>query len=217
MKPISRKLKICYISVIVGALIINGFALFAQWYAVSPQGSDKFIYISVFSVFPLLLAILLIVISPIGLIFKKTRNISKPLLFSNLIYILLAILLMMAGSSLRKQAFHDLAKDSQPLIVAIKKYEVDNKNPPSSLNKLIPKYISSIPLTGMGAYPEYKYFVVTEKYKAAWHENPWVLYVDTPSGFLNWDQFLYFPRGNYPKTGYSGVLVRYGDWAYLHE
>lgn len=50
-----------------------------------------------------------------------------------------------------------------------------------------------------------------------WDDNPWVLYVYTPSGGINFDKFLYFPLQNYPSNGYGGVLRRIGDWAYVHE
>ncbi len=47
--------------------------------------------------------------------------------------------------------------------------------------------------------------------------NPWVLIVHTPSGGINFDQFMYFPLQNYPESGYGGWLARIRDWAYVHE
>ena len=67
----------------------------------------------------------------------------------------------------------------------------------------------------MAAYPEYKY-LSGEKVKD-YDGNPWVLYVFTPSGGINFDQFLYFPLQNYPSHGYGGSLERIGNWAYVHE
>jgi len=34
---------------------------------------------------------------------------------------------------------------------------------------------------------------------------------------INFDQFMYFPKTTYPKTGDGGVLERIGDWVYVHE
>ena len=65
----------------------------------------------------------------------------------------------------------------------------------------------------MGAYPEYHYSTSSKDYLG----NPWVLTIYTPSGGINFDQFMYFPLTNYPKTGYGGSLERIGDWAYVHE
>ena len=67
----------------------------------------------------------------------------------------------------------------------------------------------------MAAYPKFE-FVAGQK-ALDYHENPWVLCVFTPSGGINFDQFMYFPKQNYPETGYGGWLERIGDWAYVHE
>jgi hypothetical protein len=43
------------------------------------------------------------------------------------------------------------------------------------------------------------------------------LVVFTPSGAINFDQFMYFPNRNYPEQGFGGWIERIGDWAYVHE
>ena len=113
------------------------------------------------------------------------------------------------------QAFNGLAERSTVLVEAIHNYDKDNGQPPKSLADLVPRYVPDIPKTRIGAYPEYRYELVTDLKK--WDENPWVLYVDTPIGMLNWDMFLYFPKQNYPLHGYGGCLERVKDWAYVHE
>ena len=110
-------------------------------------------------------------------------------------------------------AFHQLAERSKPLVAAIHAYEQKHGHPPETLQALVPEYIPSVPSTGMGAYPKYDYLVGTTN----WNGNPWVLVVFTPSGGINFDQFMYFPLTNYPATGYGGWLQRIGDWAYVHE
>lgn len=69
--------------------------------------------------------------------------------------------------------------------------------------------------TGMAAYPQYEYH--TGARAAQYDGNPWVLVVFTPSGGINFDEFLYFPLQNYPRSGYGGSLEQLGDWAYVHE
>lgn len=115
---------------------------------------------------------------------------------------------------IRHGAFINLAKRSQPLITAIKNYEIKHGGPPSKLEQLVPEFLSSIPHTGMGAYPDYEY---TGGCGAACHDNPWMIEVSTPSGGINFDRFFYFPKQNYPKEGYGGVLEKIEDWAYVHE
>lgn len=43
------------------------------------------------------------------------------------------------------------------------------------------------------------------------------LFIDTPSGGLNWDVFVYWPEGNYPDYFYGGSSELIGTWAYVHE
>jgi hypothetical protein len=68
----------------------------------------------------------------------------------------------------------------------------------------------------MGAYPNYEY-VTGAKARENYHDNAWAVWVDTPSGGINWDIFLYYPEQNYPERGHGGSLDRVKDWAYVHE
>jgi hypothetical protein len=117
------------------------------------------------------------------------------------------------GRQIRMSAFHRLADRSTPLVAAIRAYEQKHGSPPESLEALVPEFLPSVPSTGMGAYPEYQYCFAPRHYGG----NPWVLIVPTSSGYLNFDQFMYFPLANYPRTGYGGSLERISDWAYVHE
>ncbi|MBX3342660.1 MAG: hypothetical protein KF711_13800, partial [Nitrospira sp.] len=65
------------------------------------------------------------------------------------------------------------------------------------------------------AYPDYHYYAGTNA--SRYDTNPWVVVVHTPSGGINFDQFMYFPLQNYPPRGYGGSLARIRDWAYVHE
>jgi hypothetical protein len=112
-------------------------------------------------------------------------------------------------------AFHELSNRSEPLVQVIKTYESKYGTPPPSLESLVPEFLPQVPQTGIGAYPEYGYKVGRQAQEYA--KNDWCLIVDTPSGGINWDIFIYFPDQNYPKFGYGGVLERVGDWAYVHE
>lgn len=80
-------------------------------------------------------------------------------------------------------------------------------------NRLCPSFYRLFQ-TPACAYPNYEYHVGKP---AGCFENPWVLVVFTPSGGINFDQFMYFPLQNYPEHGYGGWLERIDDWAYVHE
>lgn len=119
------------------------------------------------------------------------------------------------GKKIRTSAFHNLAERSETLVSAIRQYTDHGGSPPKSLEDLVPTYLSQVPETGIMAYPDYRYEVgdAAQRYEG----NPWVLRVSTPSGGINFDEFLYFPRRNYPSHGYGGSIERIGEWAYLHE
>jgi hypothetical protein len=197
------------------AILLNGIGIYAEWFAVSPNGSDGILWATMLLSFLLLLALVVIPIYVVLLIFKKTRKIALLALIAGITYVIVAISIIGIGSDVRMNEFHKLARRSVPLVEAISKFSKEKGHPPSSLQELVPEYLASVPDTGMGAYPKYEYEVGGEARE--WDNNPWVLYVNTSSGGLNWDMFMYFPRQNYPKTGYGGWLERIGDWAYVHE
>jgi len=166
---------------------------------------------------PFLFVLAVVPFSFVLLIFRKTRRPALIALLSAITFLVAAIGIFRVdiGGRVRMHGFHKLAERSVPLVQAIKKFETEKGHPPNSLKELVPEYLLSIPDTGMGAYPMYEYIVGEEARK---HDNnPWVLYVFTPSGGLNWDMFMYFPNQNYPERGYGGSLERIGDWAYVHE
>lgn len=118
------------------------------------------------------------------------------------------------GGRIRHRAFLALAERSVVLVDAIKAYEDKYGAPPASLEALVPDFIPSIPKTGMGAYPKYRYVVPEQDRYAG---NPWVLFVFTPTGIPNFDQFIYYPLQNYPADLDGNPLERIRDWAYMHE
>jgi hypothetical protein len=100
-------------------------------------------------------------------------------------------------------------------VAAIRAYDIAQGRPPASLADIVPTHLSAVPRTGIMAYPNYRYYVGPEAQR--YDKNPWVLVIHTPSGGINFDQFMYFPLQNYPQQGYGGSLVRIRDWAYVHE
>lgn len=203
------------VKVLILSIVLNGIDVLIQWITVSPWGEEALLFIPMILIFPLIISLILIPVSLIAAIFKRVRQKSLTWLYSSLLYFCVGILLFKVGGFVRMQAFNGLAVRSTVLVEAIHDYDKDNGQPPKSLVDLVPRYILEIPKTGIGAYPEYRYELVTDLKK--WDENPWILYVDTPIGMLNWDMFLYFPKQNYPQHGYGGYLERIKDWAYVHE
>lgn len=137
------------------------------------------------------------------------------LCLSCVVYIATAFPCFRVANSVRMHGFGKLAERSAPLVKSIYDYEAKYGNAPENLEALVPEFIPSVPNTGMAAYPDY-YYMVGERARK-WDGNPWILYVETPSGGINFDKFMYFPNQNYPKRGYGGSLERIEDWAYVHE
>jgi len=198
------------------SLVVHGATVLIEWYAVSPigYGGVALLFLVPFAVFPLLLALLAIPLSLFALPFKRLRRPALTLLVCCPIYVLPGLGAIRLADAVRITAFHRLAVRSQPLIDAIHKFAEERGRPPKDLRELVPSYLPGIPRTGMAAYPEYEY---VSGEGGSWDENPWVLFVNTPSGGLNWDMFIYFPLQNYPRQGHGGSLERVGKWAYVHE
>jgi hypothetical protein len=203
------------VKILILSIAVNGIDVMMQWITVSPWGKEGYLLIPMILTIPLIISLILIPASLTAAIFKRIRQKSLMWLYSSVIYFCIGLFLFKAGGFVRMHAFHELAERSTVLVEAIHHYDKDNGHPPKILTELVPRYIREIPKTGIGAYPEYDYELVTDPKK--WDENPWVLYVNTPIGMLNWDMFLYFPKQNYPQHGYGGYLERIKDWAYVHE
>jgi hypothetical protein len=201
------------------ALILAGILIvamaFAQWYVVSPIGyrGGVFLFISSFLILPLLLGLPAVLVGALLLPFKKTRRAGVAISIFGLILFVSLFAMPTIGGPIRTKAFHDLAIRSQTLVDAISRFTTAKGHPPATLQDLVPDFLPAIPTTGMPSYPNYEYSTESER----WKGNPWVLYIDTPIGLINWDMFLYFPLQNYPEEGYGGYLQRVGTWAYVHE
>lgn len=185
----------------------------AEWLAVAPHGSDVVLWHMLLFVFPALAAVPTFLVALVGLAFQRFRRFSAALALCSLAYFVAFILSVRIGEGVRMSAFHRLAERSKPLVAAVHAFEQKHGRPPESLQTLVPEFLPSVPSTGMGAYPKYEYSTSATNYDG----NPWVITIFTPSGGINFDQFMYFPLTNYPKTGYGGWLERVGDWAYVHE
>lgn len=187
----------------------------AEWLAVAPDGSESWLWLNGLFALIGLAAVLLALLSVLGIAFDRTRRWAALLMLCSASYLGAIYLAVGLGSEVRTKAFHRLAERSKPLVQAIHAYEAKYGHPPASLQTLVPEFISAVPSTGMGAYPGYKYTVITDP--SDQFGNPWMLSVYTPSGGINWDSFMYLPFKNYPERGYGGWLERIGDWAYVHE
>ncbi len=184
--------------------------------AVSQQSSGGELWTLMSLEIPLLLfSLFVLVVSLVRVFFKRTR---KTAVLGCLCAVAFLIGFTMSGGSswkIEREAYVEVAKRSRPLIDAIKAYEKEFGRPPGSLDQLVPRFISKMPDTGIGAVQHFEY--LTGENARRYDGNPWVLRIDPPQAGIGWDQFFYFPLQNYPERGYGGSLERIGDWAYVHE
>lgn len=185
-------------------LILNGVLLLGRgpWVTV---GSELLIL-------PGLLALVVIIVAVPFLAFARTRHGGTYVIVWSIALFLGTILGTIGGGVLRMKAFHMAAERAEPLVAAISRFELDKGHPPSSFGDLVPQYLPAMP----ARLPPLE-LVSGESARADYHGNSWILRADVGIGILNWDQFLFFPKQNYPPHGYGGSLERVGRWAYVHE
>lgn len=205
---------------LVAFCVVHGLFLAATWLSVACCGTgllDTGLFLLLFCA---ICAAATLLGSFLSLFIPAWRLKCRPVFAASSVYLLLFVLLLRPMGQMewkiRAHGFRQLAHRSKPLIEAIRAYERKYGKPPERLPALVPEFLPGIPGTGMAAYPDYEYDVIAVKDNENCG-NPWVLYVNTSSGFLNFDSFLYHPNGRYPEEGYGGVLERIDDWAYVHE
>lgn len=194
------------------ALILNSFYIFEVYQTVSPSGSDPSLFgIGVLLLILLIGIVILGAISLIGTIFKRIRKVSLLIFLSCFIYIATALICCVISDGIRISAFSRLAKRGEPLVHAIKKYELKYGQLPNGLENLVPEFLADIPDTEMGTSSTYEYKHGEEA--QSFSNNPWCLVVYT----ANRDVIVYFPNQQYSEGLDGNVLERIKDWAYVYD
>lgn len=153
-------------------------------------------------------AVLFMPIAMVALLVRPLRSFAVGSLVAALVTVLLVLASLIGGWELRETGFEYLARDARRLTAAIAEHH--------EVHGEFPRTLDSIPSEVRSGLPEFHYYV-GDMARDRYHGNPWVLTLDAGTGFLNWDQFLYYPEQNYPDVGHGGWLRRVGDWAYVHE
>ena len=186
-----------------------------HYQAVAPVGHWVLLNLQLAYFIGIMAATAVILVAPLFALSRSTRSSAVAWLLAAVLYLPPSVGGLVVGHWIRLSAFDHLALRSAPLVSAIRRYELDHGEPPPTLSALVPAYLPRVPRTGMMAYPDYQYHLGPDAHRS--EGNPWALSVFTPSGGINFDQFLYLPLQNYPKMGYGGSLQRIRDWGYVHE
>lgn len=205
---------ILYVLLAISPLVVCPLS---QWIARSNYGSQFFLWLDLYIYVILFFGtVVAIPVYIVRLILNRNRSQAVFVLFLSALFIPCFIYGAILGRQVRMHGIKEFTARSTDLVSAIHKYEKDHEAPPKTLYLLIPKYLTTIPNTGMAAYPDYRYHTGEES-QNKYQGNSWALSVLTPSGGINFDMMLYLPKLNYPDHGYGGSLERIGDWAYVHE
>ncbi len=118
----------------------------------------------------------------------------------------------------RSAALLTTMRHAAPLIKAIEQYTADHGEPPSDLDHLLPRYLSSLPDAGPLAKDGWRYSAGESAPEGA----EWSLWVVvrheySPRLWSFGDVFAYHPTGEYPRAAYGGILDRAGRWGYYYE
>ena len=185
--------------------------------AITPDGAFALqFYAGVFlllAILGLLLSLLILLIIAVILLFKREKRILR--------YVFVGVLFVFLGSFVSTlspflfrtnfvKAFTPVAERGQAIIDAVEAYHMDKGTYPECVDDFVPAYLEQLPTTGLAGYPEFKYVHGDDTI-------PYAITVDTPRGGLNWDQFIYWPTGDYDKHYWGGWIEPVGKWVYFHE
>lgn len=196
------------------SLLLGSYTIGSSYLAVSGHG-DWSVPGQEMVILLCLLGIILMAVSLLGLLFSKVRCMALAVFLGCGLLVTVGIFSLETADHIRMQGFQRLALEAAPLVTAIHAYTTTHGIPPENLDDLEVKFPADHSIQGAGL-PEFKYLpgdIARERY----HGNPWVLMLETPTGPLRWDRFLYYPLQNYPPLGHGGWFERVGEWAYLHE
>lgn len=167
-----------------------------------------------------------LVAAPMGLMMtlsRSNRALGLYVFGGGTTFVAVAVASIILANEARMVAFGRVAREAEPLVSALHRFNADNGRSPDALDELVPDYINSIPTPAVGS-GLFEYFRREEKGEAPdvdpaetialWE---WCLRLRCSRGFLNWDVFVYWPSEQYPTSMYGGRVERVGRWAYVHE
>ena len=118
-----------------------------------------------------------------------------------------------AADTVYWSSLDQLVERSKPLTDAIDKFAEAENRLPTQLSDLVPKYISAIPKTGMGAFPDFKIHRPDDPGIKFIAVDRWYLYIDLSQYMGSFLELRYRPDGNY-TTQQTGLKKKVGNWFY---
>jgi hypothetical protein len=110
-----------------------------------------------------------------------------------------------ASQWVRADGWRRVAANGNGVVLALKAFEDRHGSPPAALGELVPQFVASVPGTGLGGRPSFRYEV---RYGEAGHRT-WRLWTKLP-GFAHASDLRYLPAGD--VQAHDTVLHRVGAW-----
>lgn len=195
-------------------ILLSLYTLGTSYYSVSGHG-DWALPSNEMIVWLCLLAMVIMAISVVGIFFPKLRSAALAVFIGTGVLVTLSIASLKSADNIRIKGFERLAQEAAPLVETIHVYHDYFGHPPKSLEELEVVFPPNHAIKG-DELPEFQY-VQGELARERYHGNPWVLILETPTGPLRWDRFIYYPLQNYPPLASGGWFEKVGKWGYLHE
>jgi hypothetical protein len=195
-------------------ILLSLYTLGTSYYSVSGYG-DWTLPTNELVVWLCLLAMVVMAVSVGGLFIPKLRYAALAVFIGTGLLVTLCIASLKSADSIRIQGFERLTHEAAPLVEAIHAYHEKYGLPPKAIEDLQVAFPSGHTIKG-DELPEFKY-LQGEQASERFHGNPWVLILETPTGPLKWDRFVYYPLQNYPPLASGGWFEKVGTWGYLHE
>ena len=209
-----RKLYFSLVGFGLLALIVDSYILGINYYSVSGYG-DWGVVSQELVGWLCLLGLLLMAVALAGMLLDKLRRAAFAMLLGAGLFVVLTLSALWVSDQVRYQGFERLASEATPLVEAIKSFEQAYGRPPEDLSDIKVAFPEGHDIRG-GTLPQFTY-LSGYRAKERYHGNPWVLLLQTPTGPLRWDQFVYYPLQNYPPLGHGGWFEPIQEWAYVHE
>jgi hypothetical protein len=145
-----------------------------------------------------------ILTSLIFLFSKKSRLLGVRLMLFGVMLSVTIGMGIYSADKVRWAAIERFAKETEPLVVAIKGYELQHGAPPESLEHLVPGFLVAIPETGIPAAPRWEYS------RDRWADGSFEWRLSAVEGVAQ-GEITYVPD---PGCGSRGAKVTGGTWCY---
>jgi hypothetical protein len=193
------------------------FVVVADWQALQPWGSPLVYDLGEFAFLAFGMTVPLVILGLCAGLARGSRTDGIVAALTFAIAVAGFATMSRAHRHLRHAAVPRVETAARPLVRAIDAYTRRHGRPPASLAALVPGELSSIPATGMSAFPAFRYELRgVAGHPPAQTDDPWMVRVDTAFG-MNFDSMVYVPSGRYPAIGWGGAVVPIGAWAYVWE